>query len=133
MSRLSHLYHNDRSTISVVVNRLTGLSKSDAPFLSFQKQTARRYPGKSAFHQQKQSIQYQEQLAENNGGVAAKSPKYEIQEHALGRLSPLRVIIIGAGINGLNILYTLKNQAQNVEGVIYEKNPECGGTWYENR
>ncbi|KUJ06943.1 FAD/NAD(P)-binding domain-containing protein [Mollisia scopiformis] len=45
----------------------------------------------------------------------------------------MRVIIVGAGVSGLNMLYTLQKYASQVSYVIYDKNPECGGTWYENR
>ncbi|RAH48748.1 flavin-containing monooxygenase [Aspergillus brunneoviolaceus CBS 621.78] len=46
----------------------------------------------------------------------------------------LRVVCIGAGISGLNLAYKLQHEAplDFVDFVIYEKNPEVGGTWFEN-
>ncbi|ATZ53328.1 hypothetical protein BCIN_09g01960 [Botrytis cinerea B05.10] len=45
----------------------------------------------------------------------------------------LKVLTIGAGISGIMMAYHIQKHCQNVEHVIYEKNPDIGGTWYENR
>jgi NADPH-dependent glutamate synthase beta subunit-like oxidoreductase len=46
----------------------------------------------------------------------------------------LRVVCIGAGFSGLILAYKLKHERPMdfVDYTIYEKNPEVGGTWYEN-
>ncbi|BCS27046.1 flavin-containing monooxygenase [Aspergillus puulaauensis] len=46
----------------------------------------------------------------------------------------LRVVCIGAGFSGLIMAYKLKHERplDYVDFTIYEKNPEVGGTWYEN-
>ncbi|KAL4914978.1 hypothetical protein BDW62DRAFT_133987 [Aspergillus aurantiobrunneus] len=46
----------------------------------------------------------------------------------------LRVVCIGAGFSGLLVAYKLKHERplDFVDFAIYEKNPEVGGTWYEN-
>ncbi|EAL89217.1 hypothetical protein KXV31_002469 [Aspergillus fumigatus] len=46
----------------------------------------------------------------------------------------LRVVCIGAGFSGLILAYKLKHERpiDFVDYTIYEKNPEVGGTWYEN-
>src|SRR5579862_1244715 len=44
-----------------------------------------------------------------------------------------QVIVIGAGINGMHAAIRLPQRIPNLELVIYEKNPEIGGTWYENK
>ncbi|KAF7590203.1 hypothetical protein BBP40_003178 [Aspergillus hancockii] len=46
----------------------------------------------------------------------------------------LRVVCIGAGISGLSVAYKLKHEKplDFVDLVIYEKNREVGGTWFEN-
>lgn len=62
-----------------------------------------------------------------------KASQYKVQEQPLGTQRLVRVVIVGAGVNGLNTLYTLLKQAENIDCIIYEKNPECGGTWFENR
>ncbi|KAJ5085310.1 hypothetical protein N7532_010081 [Penicillium argentinense] len=46
---------------------------------------------------------------------------------------PLRVIIIGAGVSGLLMGYKLQRNFDDLDFTIYEKNPDVGGTWYENR
>ncbi|MEO2104804.1 MAG: NAD(P)/FAD-dependent oxidoreductase [Actinomycetota bacterium] len=48
-----------------------------------------------------------------------------------GRDRDFRVAIIGAGVSGLGLSYRL--QTAGVEHVILEKNPDLGGSWYENR
>ncbi|CAI7571914.1 unnamed protein product [Penicillium pancosmium] len=45
----------------------------------------------------------------------------------------LRVIIIGAGASGLLMGYKLQRNFDDLYFQIYEKNPDVGGTWYENR
>ncbi|OZA35120.1 MAG: monooxygenase [Novosphingobium sp. 17-62-9] len=44
---------------------------------------------------------------------------------------PLRAIIIGAGISGMVAAVRLREMG--IEHVIFEKNTEFGGTWWENR
>lgn len=46
---------------------------------------------------------------------------------------PLRVIAVGGGISGVNLAKLIPQKLNNVALTIYEKNPELGGTWYENR
>ncbi|KAL4884967.1 FAD/NAD(P)-binding domain-containing protein [Aspergillus karnatakaensis] len=46
----------------------------------------------------------------------------------------LRVTIIGAGVSGILMGIKLKQHlSQHVDFSIFEKSPELGGTWYENR
>ncbi|PGH19126.1 hypothetical protein AJ80_04204 [Polytolypa hystricis UAMH7299] len=46
---------------------------------------------------------------------------------------PMRIICIGAGASGLLFAYKLQRSFENFELIVYEKNPEIAGTWYENR
>ncbi|KAJ6027895.1 uncharacterized protein N7446_003505 [Penicillium canescens] len=46
---------------------------------------------------------------------------------------PVRVVIIGAGASGLLMAYKLQRNFDDLDFIIYEKNPDVGGTWYENR
>jgi hypothetical protein len=46
---------------------------------------------------------------------------------------PLKVICIGAGYSGILTAIRLPQRIPNLELVIYEKNNDIGGTWYENR
>jgi len=45
----------------------------------------------------------------------------------------LKVLTIGAGLSGIQLAYHIQKDCENVEHVIYEKNSDVGGTWYENR
>ncbi|KAL3430356.1 hypothetical protein BDV09DRAFT_199749 [Aspergillus tetrazonus] len=45
----------------------------------------------------------------------------------------VRIICIGAGASGLLFAYKLQRSFSNFSLVIYEKNPEIAGTWFENR
>ncbi|KAL2847074.1 hypothetical protein BJX68DRAFT_268374 [Aspergillus pseudodeflectus] len=46
---------------------------------------------------------------------------------------PMRVICIGAGASGLLLAYKLQRSFEAFSLVLYEKNPDIGGTWFENR
>ena len=45
----------------------------------------------------------------------------------------VKIICIGAGASGLLIAYKLQKHFQNFSLVVYEKNKEVSGTWFENR
>lgn len=46
---------------------------------------------------------------------------------------PLKVIYIGAGISGIVASILFRKAIPSLDLVIYEKNPEIGGTWFENK
>ncbi|OAA68498.1 flavin-binding monooxygenase [Niveomyces insectorum RCEF 264] len=59
---------------------------------------------------------------------------YSVSEQPLGSTKHIRIVGIGAGASGLNMVRTLRRQLRdNYEHVVYEKNADVGGTWYENR
>lgn len=58
---------------------------------------------------------------------------YRIKEQLCGTERPLRVIALGAGCSGICLAKFLPERLRNVSLTIYDKNPEFGGTWYENR
>ncbi|KAK7988530.1 Cytochrome c oxidase polypeptide 5 [Apiospora arundinis] len=62
----------------------------------------------------------------------AKAP-YTVVEKPLGSTKHVRIVGIGAGASGLNLVRTLRKQLTDYELVIYEKNHDVGGTWLENR
>ncbi|TVY48521.1 putative sterigmatocystin biosynthesis monooxygenase [Lachnellula occidentalis] len=45
----------------------------------------------------------------------------------------IKVITIGAGASALNFAHDIDTNRLDIDLTIYEKNPEIGGTWYENR
>ncbi|RDL40506.1 Uncharacterized protein BP5553_00485 [Venustampulla echinocandica] len=65
--------------------------------------------------------------------MSPSTSAYAIREEPLGSVRHVRVVTIGAGASGLNMIRTLRNRLTNFEHVVYEKNPKVGGTWYENR
>ncbi|MGE0308396.1 MAG: FAD-dependent oxidoreductase, partial [Acidimicrobiia bacterium] len=52
-------------------------------------------------------------------------------EPTKARKEQFQVVVIGGGISGINAAVHLKSAG--VPFVLIEKNPEVGGTWYENR
>lgn len=63
----------------------------------------------------------------------ATGSAYKVWEKPLGEPRPIRVITIGAGASGLNLARQIDAHMRNVDHVVYEKNPDVGGTWFENR
>lgn len=62
----------------------------------------------------------------------AREP-YSILEQPLGTAKHVRIVGIGAGASGLNLIRTFRRNLKNYEHVVYEKNDKIGGTWFENR
>lgn len=62
-------------------------------------------------------------------------PNYTIIEKPIGTRRPIRVVCLGAGYSGLmmGIVFNERMKEANAEFVIYERNADLGGTWYENR
>ena len=73
---------------------------------------------------------------QGNGYVNGLNPDvehYSITERPLGTPRHLRILTIGAGTSGLNLARHIERHMTNVEHIVYEKNADVGGTWYENR
>lgn len=66
----------------------------------------------------------------NDNGI---HPTYTIREQPLGTPKPIRIVCIGAGVSGINLIRTLRLNLTEYELEIYEKNEQVGGTWFENR
>lgn len=66
-------------------------------------------------------------FAEDMRAMADGGRPHEVVEGA-GELS---VAIVGAGVSGISAAVEL--QAAGITPVIFEKNPDVGGTWFENR
>ena len=56
-----------------------------------------------------------------------------ISARSIDTVRPLKVIYVGAGISGILAAIRLPQQVQNLDLVIYDKNEELGGTWFENK
>jgi hypothetical protein len=62
-----------------------------------------------------------------------RSVPYEILEEPSRIGRRLKVVTIGAGASALNFAHDMTTSKLGIELVCYEKNPEIGGTWFENR
>jgi 4-hydroxyacetophenone monooxygenase len=58
----------------------------------------------------------------------ARAPKWT--KDSVGRVEPFSVVVVGAGMSGLLAGHRV-NQA-GLDFTIIEKNPDIGGTWYDN-
>lgn len=58
---------------------------------------------------------------------------YQVDEKPVGSGRRIRIAGIGAGASGINMIRTLRLNLTDYELVIYEKNEDVGGTWFENR
>ncbi|OAL33748.1 hypothetical protein AYO20_06924 [Fonsecaea nubica] len=59
--------------------------------------------------------------------------EWQLLDQWHGKKSKLRVVHIGAGVAGILMAYKMRKMMTDYELVCYDKNPEIGGTWYENR
>ncbi|ANB13681.1 hypothetical protein AWJ20_4624 [Sugiyamaella lignohabitans] len=65
--------------------------------------------------------------------MTVASDVYNLSETYAEEPRPAKCIVIGAGVSGICFTYKAKQIMENFDFVIYEKNPEVGGTWYESR
>ncbi|KAK4128613.1 FAD/NAD(P)-binding domain-containing protein [Parathielavia appendiculata] len=77
-------------------------------------------------------------MSQVNGHAEAVEPQpplaaYTVQEQPLGSTRHIRIVVIGAGASGLNLVRTLRLNLSDFEVAVYEKNADVGGTWFENR
>lgn len=68
----------------------------------------------------------------SEGAIQSKAETF-ISERSIGESRPLKVIYIGAGVSGIVAAIEFLKNVPDLELVIYEKNPDVGGTWFENR
>lgn len=58
---------------------------------------------------------------------------YSIKEALSGQRRPIKVICAGAGASGICLAKFIKDDAKNVDLVMYDKNHDVAGTWLENK
>lgn len=66
-------------------------------------------------------------------GHTSSTDDISISGRAIDEARPLKVIYIGAGVSGILAVIEFLRTVPSLDLVIYEKNPDIGGTWYENR
>ena len=58
--------------------------------------------------------------------------EYNSLQKAIHHPRDLRIVCIGAGVSGLCFAYKLQRSFENFELILYEKNAQVSGTWFEN-
>ena len=56
-----------------------------------------------------------------------------LSRRSIDDASPLKVIVVGAGVSGILAGIRFPQRVKDIELVIYDKNEEIGGTWFENK
>lgn len=69
----------------------------------------------------------------SNNNKPTEEQSYVVTEAPLGTRRHIRVIMVGASASGLNLARHMELHMDNFELVVYEKNADVGGTWFENR
>ena len=72
-------------------------------------------------------------VSTNHARTFTEKHPYVVSEKPLGTAKHVRIVGIGAGASGINMVRTLRRHLKNYEFVVYEKNDKVGGTWFENR
>ena len=65
--------------------------------------------------------------------VAHTSSQSILSGRSIDSVRPLKVICIGAGVSGILTAIRLPEKVKKLDLVIYDKNEELGGTWFENK
>ena len=68
-----------------------------------------------------------------SGFYSSADTGYRVTEEPVGQPRKLRVVMVGAGASGLCMARHMELHMENYELIIYEKNPDVGGTWFENK
>ncbi|KAL4895280.1 hypothetical protein BDV59DRAFT_199951 [Aspergillus ambiguus] len=58
--------------------------------------------------------------------------QFELEEHPIDEVRPIKVGIIGAGLSGITAGALLPAKLPGLDLRIYDKNADVGGTWFEN-
>lgn len=81
----------------------------------------------------KPTLEFLQSLPDIYGWPRVNKRGYRIDETPSGTYRPLKIIVMGAGASGISFAKFSREELQNTEIVIYEKNNDVGGTWLENR
>ncbi|KAL3482110.1 hypothetical protein BJX99DRAFT_268504 [Aspergillus californicus] len=63
---------------------------------------------------------------------AENKPSFQIEEHPIDDVRPIKVGVIGAGLAGITAGVLLPVKLPGLDLRIYDKNADVGGTWFEN-
>ncbi|KAJ5818127.1 hypothetical protein N7474_003718 [Penicillium riverlandense] len=59
-------------------------------------------------------------------------PQFELEEHPIDQVRPIKVGVIGAGLAGVTAGVILPAKLPGLDLRIWDKNSDVGGTWFEN-
>ncbi|GAB7356238.1 hypothetical protein MBLNU459_g7055t1 [Dothideomycetes sp. NU459] len=65
--------------------------------------------------------------------INAAPPFYETVKPIFEPKRKLKIICVGAGASGLLLAYKIQRHFDDFELIVYEKNTDISGTWFENR
>lgn len=55
-----------------------------------------------------------------------------LSRRSIDDIRPLKVIVVGAGVSGILAGIRFPQRVRDLDLVIYDKNEDIGGTWFEN-
>lgn len=90
-------------------------------------------PNPQAEFESELSVSDLDSLPDKYGWPRGNDRGYKMVEQLSGTERPMRVIHLGCGAAGICLAKFLPERLNNVSFVCYDKNPEIGGTWLENR
>ncbi|KAL4796343.1 hypothetical protein BDV19DRAFT_388479 [Aspergillus venezuelensis] len=70
------------------------------------------------------------ELGYKNNNVSR--PAFQIEEHPIDQVRPIKVGVIGGGLSGITAGVLLPAKLPGLDLRIYDKNADLGGTWFEN-
>lgn len=68
-----------------------------------------------------------------NGAINGTSRVFELPDLPADHARPLKIIVIGAGFSGIYLGIRISERLRDVDLIIYDKNEDVGGTWFENK
>jgi hypothetical protein len=72
-------------------------------------------------------------LQDHQPSNGSSHPVYSKSDKPIHSERPMRIIVVGAGASGLCFAYKLQRSFEQFSLIIYEKNAELSGTWFENK
>ncbi|KAL3465598.1 hypothetical protein BJX64DRAFT_285204 [Aspergillus heterothallicus] len=72
------------------------------------------------------------QVVTQQASHAKDMPAFQIEEHPIDEVRPIKVGVIGAGLSGITAGVLLPAKLPGLDLRIYDKNADVGGTWFEN-
>ena len=65
--------------------------------------------------------------------VANGTSPHVLSQRSIDDIRPLKVLVVGAGVSGILAGIRFPQYVEELDLVIYDKNEDIGGTWFENK